>query len=126
MGERVESPSPTLPKGREFVLAVFEEVVFTLFLLKKAGMGPLFCLFPFPLRRLGCGLWLMVRTLGNSVGVAISQPRVEVRSASTLGIYIIRCSYSVRVAISRRRYTQSDIIPLHIPTHHLATSNAYG
>ena len=29
-----------------------------------------------------------VRTPGNSVGVAISQPRVEVCSASTLGIYI--------------------------------------
>ena len=29
-----------------------------------------------------------VRTPGNSVGVAISQPRVEVRSASTLGIGI--------------------------------------
>jgi|GEM_PF-2358487 len=27
-----------------------------------------------------------VRTPGNSVGVAISQPRVEVRSTSTLGI----------------------------------------
>ena len=27
----------------------------------------------------------MVRTLGNSVGVAISQPRVEGRSTSTLG-----------------------------------------
>ena len=27
-----------------------------------------------------------VRTPGDSVGVAISQPRVEVRSASTLGI----------------------------------------
>ena len=46
----------------------------------------------------------MVRTPGNSVGVAITKPRVEVRSASTLGIYIIRYSYSVRVAISRRRY----------------------
>gem|GEM_PF-6222902 len=33
---------------------------------------------------------LMVRTPGNSVGVAISQPRVEVRSASTLGTCIIR------------------------------------
>ena len=63
---------------------------------------------------------------GNSVGVAISEPRVEVRSASTLGIYIIRCSYSVRVAISRRRYTQSDTIHLSIPAHHPATSNAYG
>ena len=29
---------------------------------------------------------LAVRTLGNSVGVAFPQPRVEVRSASTLGI----------------------------------------
>ena len=37
---------------------------------------------------------------GNSVGVAFPQPRVEVRSASTLGIYIIRCSNSVGVAIS--------------------------
>ena len=34
-------------------------------------------------------LWT-VRTLGNSVGVAISSPRVEVRSASTLGTCIIR------------------------------------
>ena len=62
----------------------------------------------------------------NSVGVAISEPRVEVRSASTLGIYIIRCSYSVRVAISRRRYSQSDIIRLPIPAHHPAAGNAYG
>ena len=76
-------PSLTLPKGREFVLLVFEEVVVHTFPLGKAGMG-----LPY----------------GNSVGVAISQPRVEVRSASTLGKYIIRCSYSVRVAISRRRY----------------------
>ena len=41
---------------------------------------------------------------GNSVGVAISQPRVEGRSTSTLGIYIIRCSNSDGVAVSRRRY----------------------
>ena len=41
---------------------------------------------------------------GNSVGVAFSQPRVEGRSASTLGIYIIRCSNSDGVAVSRRRY----------------------
>ena len=50
----------------------------------------------------------MVRALGNSVGVAISQPRVEGRSASTLGKYIIMVSYSVRVAISRRRYPQHE------------------
>ena len=41
---------------------------------------------------------------GNSVGVAISQPRVEVRSASTLGIGTKKDSNSVGVALSRRRY----------------------
>ncbi|OYP65586.1 hypothetical protein CIK95_04465 [Prevotella sp. P5-108] len=83
----IVSPSLTLPKGREFVLLVFEEVVVHTFPLGKVGMG-----LPY----------------GNSVGVAITKPRVEVRSASTLGIYIIRCSYSVRVAISRRRYPQQE------------------
>ena len=34
----IVSPSLTLPKGREFILAVFEEVEVTLFFLKKAGM----------------------------------------------------------------------------------------
>ena len=68
----------------------------------------------------------MVRNPGNSVGVAISQPRVEACSASTLGKYIIMFSYSVRVAISRRRYSQSDIIRLPIPAHHPAAGNAYG
>ena len=33
------SPSLTLPKGREFILAVFEEVVMRSFPLGKAGMG---------------------------------------------------------------------------------------
>ena len=47
----IRSPSLTLPKGREFVLAVFEEVVVYTFPLGKAGMG-----LPY----------------GNSVGVAIS------------------------------------------------------
>ena len=40
----------------------------------------------------------------NSVGVAITQPRVEGRSTSTLGMNTTLVSYSVRVAISRRRY----------------------
>ena len=40
----------------------------------------------------------------NSEGVAITQPRVEGRSASTLGMNHTLLSYSVRVAISRRRY----------------------
>ena len=83
----IVGPSLTLPKGREFVLLVFVEVVVHTFPLGKAGMG-----LPY----------------GNSVGVAITKPRVEVRSASTLGKYIIRCSYSVRVAISRRRYPQQE------------------
>ena len=50
-----------------------------------------------------------VRTPGNSVGVAIPQPRVEVRSASTLGIYILRWSNAVSVALSRRRYSQQEM-----------------
>ena len=68
----IVSPSLTLPKGREFVLLVFEEVVAHTFPLGKAGMGPSFGLFPSPWGRLGWGLWLMGRTPGNSVGVAIS------------------------------------------------------
>ena len=47
----IVSPSLTLPKGREFVLVVFEEVVAHTFPLGKVGMG-----LPY----------------GNSVGVAIS------------------------------------------------------
>ena len=50
----------------------------------------------------------MVQPCGNSEGVAISQPRVEACSASTLGIHIIRCSNAVSVALSRRRYPQQD------------------
>ena len=92
------SSSLTLPKGRGFVLAVFEEVVITLFFLKKAGMESLLLLFPSPWGRLGWGLWWMGHTPGNSV----------------------------RVAISRRRYSQSDIIRLPIPAHHPAAGNAYG
>ena len=34
-----ESPSPALPKGREFIPVVFEEVVVHSFPLRKAGMG---------------------------------------------------------------------------------------
>ena len=50
-----------------------------------------------------------VRIPGNSVGVAISQPRVEVRSASTLGIGTKKDSNSVGVALSRRRYRSGNI-----------------
>ena len=43
----IVSPSLTLPKGREFVLLVFEEVVVHTFPLGKAGMGPV--VLPFPI-----------------------------------------------------------------------------
>ena len=46
---------------------------------------------------------------GNSVGVAISQPRVEGRSTSTLGIDKKKGSNAVSVAISRRRYSQQEM-----------------
>ena len=52
----IVGPSLTLPKGREFILAVFEEVVVTLFFLKKAGMEPLFWLFSFSLGKVRMGL----------------------------------------------------------------------
>ena len=52
----IRSLSLPLPKGREFVLAVFEEVVIALLFLKKAGMGPLIWLFFFPLGKVRMGL----------------------------------------------------------------------
>ncbi len=70
--QQLVGPSPALTMGWKFILVVFKEVMITLLFLNKAGMGPLFWLFPSPWGRLGWGLWLMVRTPGNSVGVAIS------------------------------------------------------
>ena len=67
-----------------------------------------------------------VRTPGNSVGVAFPQPRVEVRSASTLGAIYKRWSNAVSVALSRRRYTQSDNTHQKIAAHHPAAGNAFG
>ena len=54
--QQLVSPSLTLPKGREFVLVVFEEVVVHTFPLGKAGMGPSFGLFSFPLGKVRMGL----------------------------------------------------------------------
>ena len=54
--------------------------------------------------RAGIGGFPSSFVLGNSVGVAISQPRVEVRSTSTLGKDIKKDSNAVSIAISRRRY----------------------
>ena len=50
----------------------------------------------------------MAVSSGNSEGVAISQPRVEGRSTSTLGIHIVRYSNAVSIAISRRRYPNAN------------------
>ena len=44
------------PKGREFILAVFEEVVVHTFPLGKVGMGPSFGLFSFPVGKVRMGL----------------------------------------------------------------------
>ena len=63
---------------------------------------------------------------GNSEGVAISQPRVEACSASTLGIHIIRCSNAVSVALSRRRYPQQDNGQEWVGGNHKTEHNAYG
>ena len=52
----IRSPSLTLPKGREFVLAVFEDFMVTLLSLEKTGTGPLFGLFPFPVGKVRMGL----------------------------------------------------------------------
>ena len=51
----IVSPSLTLPTGREFILAVFEEVVVHTFPLGKAGMGPLFWFFSFPVGKVRMG-----------------------------------------------------------------------
>ena len=70
-------------------------------------------------------MW-MVRTLGNSVGVAFPQPRVEVRSASTLGAIYKRWSNAVSVALSRRRYPQQDNGLKCIGEYYLTEYNAFG
>ena len=93
------SSSPAIPKWLELIPAVFEAVGTSSFSLDKVGMV---------LRTKAMYGWLIVDGVhpGNSVGVtlngmrnsqqvcasssnsegvAISQPRVEVRSASTLG-----------------------------------------
>ena len=91
----MEAPPQTLPKGRELLLAVFEAVVWCSFPLGKAGMG----------LRTGLGavvglglLWWMVRTPGNSVGVAFS----------------------------RRRYPQQDKGQVWVGGKHKIEYNAYG
>ena len=50
--QQLVGPSPALTKGWKFILVVFKEVMVTLLFLKKAGMGPLFWLFPSPWRAL--------------------------------------------------------------------------
>ena len=54
--QQLVGPSPALTKGWKFILVVFKEVMITLLFLKKAGMGPLFWLFSFPLGKVRMGL----------------------------------------------------------------------
>ena len=78
-------------------------------------------------RMVGMGVLVgMVQPCGNSEGVAISQPRVEACSASTLGIYNKRCSNAVSVALSRRRYPQQDNGQEWVGGNHKIEHNAYG
>ena len=68
----------------------------------------------------------MATSSSNSVGVAIPQPRVEGRSTSTLGIYIIRYSNAVSIAVSRRRYPQQDNGQEWVGGNNKIEFNAYG
>ena len=70
--------SPGLLKGLELIPFVFEAVGSSFFPLGKVGME---------LRTKAMYGWFIVDGVhpDNSVGFAISQPKVEVRSASTLG-----------------------------------------
>ena len=52
----IVGPSPALTNGWKSIPVVFEEVMVTLFFLKKAGMRPLFWLFSFPLGKVRMGL----------------------------------------------------------------------
>ena len=76
--------------------------------------------------RAGIGGFPSSFVLGNSVGVAISQPRVEGRSTSTLGKDIKKYSNSVGVAISRRRYPQQDNGQEWVGGNNKIEYNAYG
>ena len=76
--------------------------------------------------RAGIGGFPSSFVLGNSVGVAISQPRVEVRSASTLGKDKKRESNAVSIAISRRRYPQQDKRLIWVGWNYTTEYNAYG
>ena len=54
--QRPVSLSLTLPTGREFILVVFEAGAVHTFPAGKAGMGPSFGLFSFPLGKVRMGL----------------------------------------------------------------------
>ena len=54
--QQLVSPSPALTKGWKSILVVFKEVMVTLLFLNKAGMGPLFWFFSFPLGKVRMGL----------------------------------------------------------------------
>ena len=79
------SPSPTLPKGRESLLAVFKDVWWRSFPLGKVGMG-LLC-------------WL-VRTPGNSEPIA-----------TPYYIYTLRCIVVSMVSVMGRGDDTKSFVP---------------
>ena len=110
--------SPDLLKGMDLIPAVFEAVGSSFFPLGKVGMELLtkamygwFIVDGVHLdNAVGVALsrrrnsQMVCASNSNSVGVAIFQPRVEVRCASTLGKFEKEDSNAVSVALSRRRY----------------------
>ena len=53
--QQLVGPSPALTMGWKFILVVFKEVMITLLFLNKAGMGPSFWLFSFPVGKVRMG-----------------------------------------------------------------------
>ena len=74
----------------------------------------------FPLGKVGMGL-----ILGNSVGVAIPQPRVEGEDRYP-GCKYAHYSNAVSVAISRRRYPHQDNGRNYIGRYYEIEYNAFG
>lgn len=115
---KAAAPSPALLKGLELIPAVFEAVGSSFFPLGKVGMGhrtnAMFGWFIVDGVHLdnAVGVALSCRhnsqmvcvSSSNSVGFALSQPRVEVRCVSTLGKIEKEDSNSISVALSRWRY----------------------
>ena len=68
----------------------------------------------------------LAEAIGSELNTRSAAPEVEVRSASTLGTCIERCSNSVGVAFSRRRYPQQATCKHWAGGNHKIENNAYG